>query len=129
MKVIQVKDGMLNSNYRALTCAGDQLADGWYFLPEGCDDPPHPQPYPTSTKAWDAAARWSAADVAKEGAMASERKTILKELPRKENGEWNARVTVDPFGRLSIMLKDGGWLGVKPEDFAHIEADLAPYAD
>lgn len=67
--------------------------------------------------------------------MNPELKEILEVLPRETleygccKGEPNAWVFVDNFGRLSILLKDGGWLGVEPEDFEHhLVADMAPFA-
>lgn len=37
----------------------------------------------------------------------------------------NAYVFIDSFGRLSILLEKGGWLGA---DLAHVQGDIAPYA-
>ena len=65
----------------------------------------------------------------------TERDTIIESLPKRGNDFYpqaeapNAWVYIDDTGRLSILLKEGGWLGIKSDNFASIEADLAPFSD
>ena len=69
-----------------------------------------------------------------EECMNEERDDILEALPRRsviwsdvaEPG--NAHVYIDTMGRLNIMLKNGGWLGIEPKNFQHVLADIAPFA-
>ena len=63
-----------------------------------------------------------------------ELETILDELPATKGierppGAPNAWVYVDGFGRLAILLKEGGWLGLEPKRFEHLQADIAPFSD
>jgi hypothetical protein len=73
--------------------------------------------------------------VVKPSVQDEERDNILASLPKqnsnhepKRDEPGNAHVYVDQNGRLNILLKDGGWLGVRPEEFKHLLGDIAPFA-
>lgn len=42
----------------AVTCDGVQLADGWYYLPHGFEDPPFKKPYDSRDEAEEALKKW-----------------------------------------------------------------------
>jgi hypothetical protein len=63
-----------------------------------------------------------------------ERDEIVSALPTQPigfapTGECNAWVYTDPTGRLCILPKDGGWLGIEQKHFEHVLADVAPFSD
>lgn len=50
--IIEVRSGdLVGYDARATTCAGEQLADGFYFMPDSAEDPPHRRPYATREEA------------------------------------------------------------------------------
>lgn len=59
-EVIEVKNGKLVSDpeWQATTCAGEQLADGFYVLGVDDPDPIHKDPYPTAQAAEEAGKAW-----------------------------------------------------------------------
>jgi hypothetical protein len=62
-----------------------------------------------------------------------ERDEIIAALPRKATGfcptTTNAFVYIDTTGRLCILPKDGGWLGIEQKNFQHLLGDIAPFCD
>lgn len=60
---------------------------------------------------------------------------IYETLPRSnadygdiKNMSHNAKVVVDPHGRINIFPESGGWIGISSNGLV-VEADIAPWAD